>query len=94
MLLFPNLTRCFLDYYWEELWRGLLSLLDFLATKVENVDVPTGTLFGEVGRSYQEIFVAHAPQAIILVNFALYHSEAFLSTPQAVHQFLVSSLRT
>lgn len=44
----------YVDYHWQELWRALVLLLDFLASKLESLTTTGGVeqLVQEVGFSY------------------------------------------
>ncbi|KAH7107043.1 hypothetical protein BKA62DRAFT_685856 [Auriculariales sp. MPI-PUGE-AT-0066] len=67
-------------YHWEELWKSLISLLDFMATKLDTNSVPRA-----------DELMQHV---IILLRAALLASEAILPTPAAVHQFLYELVRS
>ncbi|KAL5494715.1 hypothetical protein ACEPAI_176 [Sanghuangporus weigelae] len=75
---FLSKTRRRLEYHWEELWRSLILLLDFLSAKMSE------SL--KVEQLVQEI--------IILLDFSLSHAESFLGTPQAVHQLVYEVVRS
>ncbi|TDL28331.1 hypothetical protein BD410DRAFT_737549 [Rickenella mellea] len=73
-------TKSRLEYHWQELWRALLVLLDFLTNKLDGIDSRDGA-----DRLVQE--------TVVLIDFALCHAEAFLESPQAVHQFIYEVVR-
>lgn len=86
-----------LDYHWEELWRALISLLDFLANKTEVA--PSS----RAERLVQEVCFLPSRHAsdcltnfnngrktIVLLDCSARYAESFLPTPQAVHQAVVS----
>jgi hypothetical protein len=51
MIRSPNVRA---DYHWQELWRAMLGLLDFLSNKIEALATTGGveTLAGEVNDPY------------------------------------------
>ncbi|KAL5533692.1 hypothetical protein ACEPAG_152 [Sanghuangporus baumii] len=75
---FLSKTRRRLEYHWEELWRSLILLLDFLSAKMSE------SL--KVEQLVQE--------TVILLDFSLSHAESFLGTPQAVHQLVYEVVRS
>ncbi|KAL5519495.1 hypothetical protein ACEPAH_1178 [Sanghuangporus vaninii] len=75
---FLSKTRRRLEYHWEELWRSLILLLDFLSAKMSE------SL--KVEQLVQE--------TVILLDFSLSHAESFLGTPQAVHQLVYELVRS
>lgn len=66
----------FLDYHWEELWRALITLLDFVSTKLVNS--------GKLEQLVQE--------SIVLLDFALRHADCYLGSPKDIHQLIVSAI--
>ncbi|KAL5536021.1 hypothetical protein ACEPAF_4115 [Sanghuangporus sanghuang] len=75
---FLSKTRRRLEYHWEELWRSLILLLDFLSAKMSE------SL--KVEQLVQE--------TVILLDFSLSHAESFLGSPQAVHQLVYELVRS
>ncbi|KAI0652036.1 hypothetical protein C8Q79DRAFT_1019050 [Trametes meyenii] len=70
-----------LDYHWQELWSALILLLDFLASKLDNL-----TTTGGVEQLVHE--------ALLLIDFALLRSEQLLPSPQAVHGLVYEVVRS
>ncbi|OJT08174.1 UPF0668 protein C10orf76 -like protein [Trametes pubescens] len=70
-----------LDYHWQELWRALVLLLDFLATKLESL-----TTTGGVEQLVQE--------TLLLVDFAVCRSEQLLPSPAAVNELVYEVVRS
>lgn len=64
----------FSDYHWEELWRPLISLLDFVSTRLVNS--------GKFEQLVQE--------TIVLLDFVLRHADCYLGSPRDIHQLIVS----
>ncbi|KAI5116918.1 hypothetical protein M0805_003991 [Coniferiporia weirii] len=75
---FLSRTKRRLDYHWEELWRSLISLLDFLSTKLPNSP--------KVEKLVQE--------TIMLLDFSYCYAESYLGSPQAVHQLVYELARS
>ncbi|EJD51924.1 hypothetical protein AURDEDRAFT_82848 [Auricularia subglabra TFB-10046 SS5] len=67
-------------YHWEELWKSLIGLLDFIANKVD---------IASTARADELVHLT-----IILLRSALLASEAILPTPAAVHQYLYELVRS
>ncbi|KZV99039.1 hypothetical protein EXIGLDRAFT_831813 [Exidia glandulosa HHB12029] len=67
-------------YHWDELWKSLIGLLDFLATKVDLASTP---------RAEELVHLT-----IMLLRSALLASEAILPTPAAVHQYVYELVRS
>ncbi|KAH9898211.1 hypothetical protein C8Q73DRAFT_834250 [Cubamyces lactineus] len=70
-----------LDYHWQELWRALILLLDFLASKLDSL-----TTTGGVEQLTQE--------TLLLIDFALCRSEQLLPSPQTVHELVYEVVRS
>ncbi|EIW64282.1 uncharacterized protein TRAVEDRAFT_33082 [Trametes versicolor FP-101664 SS1] len=70
-----------LDYHWQELWRALVLLLDFLASKLESL-----TTTGGIEQLVQE--------TLLLVDFALCRSEQLLPSPAAVNELVYEVVRS
>ena len=63
-----------IEFHWEELWKSFISLLDFLSSKVN-------TSSGKSEQLVQEM--------VMILAFSLRHAEAYLGSPQSVHQLVV-----
>ncbi|KAI0654234.1 hypothetical protein C8Q70DRAFT_1048092 [Cubamyces menziesii] len=70
-----------LEYHWQELWRALILLLDFLASKLDSL-----TTTGGVEQLTQE--------TLLLIDFALCRSERLLPSPQTVHELVYEVVRS
>ncbi|KAI9065925.1 hypothetical protein FKP32DRAFT_1623459 [Trametes sanguinea] len=70
-----------LDYHWQELWRAMILLLDFLANKLEGL-ITTGG----VEQLVQE--------TLLVIDFALCRCEQLLPSPQAVHELVYEAVRS
>ncbi|KAI0830497.1 hypothetical protein BC628DRAFT_1312831 [Trametes gibbosa] len=70
-----------LEYHWQELWRALILLLDFLANKLDSL-----TTSGGIEQLAQE--------TLLLVDFALCRSEHLLPTPATVHELVYEVVRS
>ncbi|KAI0639595.1 hypothetical protein C8Q77DRAFT_1044240 [Trametes polyzona] len=70
-----------LVYHWQELWRALILLLDFLAGKIDSL-----TTTGGVEQLVQE--------TLLLIDFTLCRSEQLLPTPTAVHELVYEVVRS
>ncbi|KAI0361420.1 hypothetical protein OH77DRAFT_1392058 [Trametes cingulata] len=70
-----------LEYHWQELWRALILLLDFLASKLDSL-----TTTGGVEQLVQE--------TLLVVDFALCRSEQILPSPKAVHELVYEVVRS
>lgn len=73
--------RIRLDYHWEELWRSIVAVLDFVASRLENVRV-----LGRVDELIQETLITLEGATIV--------SEALMPTPEALHQFVYEIVRS
>ncbi|OCH94681.1 hypothetical protein OBBRIDRAFT_788932 [Obba rivulosa] len=62
-----------LEYYWQELWRALLGMLDFLSNKLDSL-ITTG---GGIEQLVKE--------TLWLLDDSLYFSDDILPSPRAVH---------
>ena len=89
------LTSGSVEYHWQELWRALILLLDFLANKLEGL-ISTGgleQLLQEVWHPFV-VYSSHelrSPQTLLLVDFSLCRNEQLLPSPKAVHELVVRS---
>ncbi|KAI0756821.1 hypothetical protein C8Q80DRAFT_1091494 [Daedaleopsis nitida] len=70
-----------LDYHWQELWRALVLLLDFLANKLDSL-VTTGG----VEQLVQE--------TLLVVDLALCRNEQLLPSPKAMHELVYEIVRS
>ncbi|KZP25398.1 hypothetical protein FIBSPDRAFT_1041539 [Athelia psychrophila] len=70
-----------IEYDWAELWRAIIGLLAFLSNKVDSL-ITTG--------SVEKL----ARDTVLLLDFALYKADAFLSTPKAIHEFVYELIQT
>ncbi|KAH9944225.1 uncharacterized protein BXZ73DRAFT_39788 [Epithele typhae] len=64
-----------LEYHWQELWRSLTNLLDFLANKFDNL-ITTG---GVEQLSHE---------TLLLLDLALCRNELLLPSPKAIHELV------
>ncbi|KAI9570258.1 hypothetical protein HD554DRAFT_2188759 [Boletus coccyginus] len=69
-------VRVRIDYEWLELWKAIIAVLGFLASKLDHL-----TTTGGIENLIQE--------ALRLVDFALSKAEVLLATPGDVHVFIV-----
>ncbi|KIJ66287.1 hypothetical protein HYDPIDRAFT_174431 [Hydnomerulius pinastri MD-312] len=74
-------VRVRLDYEWLELWKAVLGLLAFLASKIDHL-----TTTGGIERLLQE--------ALRLMDFAISKAEALLPTPADIHVFIYELVRS
>ncbi|KLO13756.1 hypothetical protein SCHPADRAFT_873602 [Schizopora paradoxa] len=77
---FLSKTKRRLEYHWEELWRALNFLLDFLANKTEVA--PSS----RAERLVQE--------TVLLLDCSIRYAESFLPSPSAVHQLVYELVRS
>ncbi|EIM92219.1 uncharacterized protein STEHIDRAFT_70825 [Stereum hirsutum FP-91666 SS1] len=70
-----------LEYHWQELWRALFGLLDFLANKMDSL-ITAGDIIGLV------------EETITLLDLAFVKAEIILPTPRAVHEFIYEIVRS
>ncbi|RPD55914.1 DUF1741-domain-containing protein [Lentinus tigrinus ALCF2SS1-6] len=70
-----------LVYHWQELWRALILLLEFLASKLDSL-VTTGGI--------KQL----AEETILLVDLALCRNEQLLPSPTAVHELVYEVVRS
>ncbi|KAL6310173.1 hypothetical protein BKA93DRAFT_722531 [Sparassis latifolia] len=80
-LWFLQKERVHLDYLWQDFWRALIGLLDFLANKLDSL-ITTGG----VERLVQE--------TLLVLDLALYHSDSILPDPTAVHELVYEVVRS
>ncbi|KAF9814518.1 hypothetical protein IEO21_05069 [Rhodonia placenta] len=73
--------RLRLEYHWQELWKALIGLLDFLANKVD-VLITTGG----IEQLIQE--------TVLVLDLALCHSSAILPSAQAIHELIYEVVRS
>ncbi|TFK56653.1 DUF1741-domain-containing protein [Heliocybe sulcata] len=69
-----------LDYHWQELWKAIIALLEFLA---RDDIVTTG---GSISRLQYD--------TLQLLDFALCNCEALFSSPQSVHECIYELVRS
>ncbi|KAI0375187.1 hypothetical protein BV20DRAFT_934181 [Pilatotrama ljubarskyi] len=67
-----------LEYHWQELWRALALLLDFLASKLDSLTT---------GGGVEQL-------TLLVVDFALCRSEQLLPSPKAVHEIVYEVVRS
>lgn len=70
-----------MEYHWQELWKALIGLLDFLANKVD-VLITTGG----IEQLIQE--------TVLVLDLALCHSSAILPSAQAIHELIYEVVRS
>ncbi|KIJ38425.1 hypothetical protein M422DRAFT_176436, partial [Sphaerobolus stellatus SS14] len=70
-----------LDYHWEELWRAVFTLMDFLASQSGSMKS-----IAKVDELVQE--------TICLLESCLRSSDRFLPSPQALHQLVYEVVRS
>jgi len=69
------------DYHWLQLWKAIIGLLDFLGGKLEELSSIVG-----IERLLQE--------SLVLLDVAFTKAEAFLSSPEAIHEFIYELVRS
>lgn len=69
------------DYHWPQLWKAIIGLLDFLGGKLEGLSSITG-----IEQLLQE--------ALVLLDIVYTKAEAFLSSPEAIHEFIYELVRS
>ncbi|KZT02439.1 DUF1741-domain-containing protein [Laetiporus sulphureus 93-53] len=67
--------RTRLEYHWQELWKALVGLLDFLANKLDSL-ITTGGIEQLVH------------ETLLLIDLALCRSSGYLPTPAAIHELV------
>ncbi|KAI8990450.1 hypothetical protein BD414DRAFT_413658 [Trametes punicea] len=70
-----------LDYHWQELWRALILLLEFLASKLDSL-----TTTGGVQQLVEE--------TLLLIDFALCRCEQLMPNPKVVHELVYEVVRS
>lgn len=95
----PRLGRLLMqtDYHWLQLWKAIIGLLDFLGVKLDELSSITGIeqLLQEVCCTLCSISGdSSLAQSLILLDIVSTKAEAFLSSPEAIHEFIVSSCAT
>ncbi|KAI4528315.1 DUF1741-domain-containing protein [Schizophyllum commune Loenen D] len=81
--------RTRLDYHWSELWAATLGLLTFLSTKLGDL-----LTTGEIEALISEASTDSALQTLSFLHLALWSSERFLPTPEALHVFIYELVRS
>ncbi|KAL1757320.1 hypothetical protein FB107DRAFT_209616 [Schizophyllum commune] len=81
--------RTRLDYHWSELWAATLGLLTFLSTKLGDLATT-----GEIEALISEASTDSALQTLSFLHLALWSSERFLPTPEALHVFIYELVRS
>ncbi|KAL1722164.1 hypothetical protein EV715DRAFT_193415 [Schizophyllum commune] len=84
-----QLWRTRLDYHWSELWAAALGLLTFLSTKLGDLATT-----GEIEALISEASTDSALQTLSFLHLALWSSERFLPTPEALHVFIYELVRS
>lgn len=87
------------EYHWLQLWKAIIGLLDFLGGKLEEFSSIVGIeqLLQEVcvvcpgPQLYWQFTLA---QSLILLDIVFMKAEAFLSSPETIHEFIVSFCAT
>ncbi|KAH9982834.1 hypothetical protein BGW80DRAFT_47909 [Lactifluus volemus] len=69
------------EYHWLELWKAIIGVLDFLGGKLDELTSIVGT---------EQLL----QESLVLLDFALTKAEAFLSPPQAIHEFIYELVRS
>jgi len=69
------------DYHWLQLWKAIIGLLDFLGSKMGELSSTVG-----IGQLFQE--------SLVLLDIVSTKAEAFLSSPQAIHEFIYELVRS
>ncbi|KAI0308151.1 hypothetical protein B0F90DRAFT_1807431 [Multifurca ochricompacta] len=72
-----------LDYHWLQIWKAIIGLLDFLGGKLDELTSTMG-----VEQLFQEVYFT------CLVGYCINKAEAFLSSPQAIHEFIYELVRS
>ncbi|KAI0068085.1 DUF1741-domain-containing protein [Artomyces pyxidatus] len=70
-----------LEYHWQELWKALIGVLDFLANKLDNLNT-TGGVSGLL------------QETLVLLDLVTVKADAFLTSPRAVHEFIYELVRS
>ncbi|KAH9997714.1 hypothetical protein BJV74DRAFT_826047 [Russula compacta] len=70
-----------LDYHWLQLWKAIIGLLEFLGGKLEELSSTVG-----IGQLLRE--------SLVLLDIVSIKAEAFLSSPQAIHEFIYELIRS
>ncbi|KZT75029.1 hypothetical protein DAEQUDRAFT_807295 [Daedalea quercina L-15889] len=81
VLWYLHRERIRLDYHWPELWRALIGLLDFLASKLDSL-ITTGG----VEQLIQE--------TLMTLDLALYHAGTILPNATAMHELVYEVIRS
>lgn len=83
-----------IEYHWLQLWKAIIGLLDFLGGKLDELTPTAG-----IEELLQEVMLpvlwlvnsgSLLAQSLVLLDFASTKVEAFLSSPEAIHEFIVS----
>ncbi|KAH9942957.1 hypothetical protein B0H21DRAFT_779789 [Amylocystis lapponica] len=73
--------RVRLEYHWQEFWRAMISLLDFLANKLDSL-ITTGGIEQLV------------QETLLVLDLALCHSDTILASPKATHELVYEVVRS
>ncbi|KAI9512521.1 hypothetical protein F5148DRAFT_973492 [Russula earlei] len=69
------------DYHWLQLWKAIIGLLDFLGSKLGELSSTVG-----IGQLVQE--------SLVLLDIVSTKADAFLPSPQAIHEFMYELVRS
>jgi len=69
------------EYHWLQLWKAIIGLLDFLGGKLDELTSTVGI---------EELL----EESLVLLDFASTKVEAFLSSPEAIHEFIYELVRS
>ena len=88
--------NCKTDYHWLQLWKAIIGLIDFLGVKLDELLSITGVeqLLQEVCWSpirWRRLSAQRSSraQSLVLLDIVSMKAEAFLSSPEAIHEFIV-----
>ncbi|KAI0964018.1 hypothetical protein AcW1_000938 [Taiwanofungus camphoratus] len=70
-----------LEYHWQEIWKALIGLLDFLSNKLDGL-ITTG----RIEQLVQE--------TLLVLDLALCHSETILPSSKVIHEFVYEVVRS
>ncbi|KAI0001680.1 hypothetical protein BJV77DRAFT_969154 [Russula vinacea] len=69
------------EYHWIQLWKAIIGLLDFLGSKLDEL-----SSIASIGQLLQE--------SLILLDIVSTKAEAFLSSPEDIHEFIYELVRS
>jgi hypothetical protein len=97
---FESGYQCKTDYHWLQLWKAIIGLIDFLGVKLDELSSITGveqllqevccTLWSPIRWRQFSAQRSSRAQSLVLLDIVSIKAEAFLSSPEAIHEFIVS----